>query len=146
SLFVRRRGDPWTSRPPRLRARPGELHDASTELDAAGFASEEREWCDRIGAIGFGRPYRVVTELFGVLREIDRHLQIGARVTAQRAKLHRHALPHPRIRTGGALEQVSARAGRLHEGRLPVALPACKDSAGKAPIERAARPGREPPS
>ena len=58
----------------------GQLHDAGAELDAAGLGGEKRERRDRVGAIGFGRPDRIVTQLFRPLHECDRHFQMCARI------------------------------------------------------------------
>ena len=58
----------------------GQLHDAGAELDAVGLGGEERERRDRVGAIGFGRPDRVVTQFFRPLHKGDRHFQMCARI------------------------------------------------------------------
>src|SRR5450432_2306950 len=91
---------------------------AGAELNAFGLGGEERERRDRVGAIGFGRPDRVVTQLFRALHECDRHVQMWARITDCQTKLHRHVLRGPRIRSAGSLEQVSAHAGEtaMHGG------------------------------
>jgi hypothetical protein len=58
----------------------GQLHDAGAELDAVGLGGEERQRRDRVRAIGFGRPDRVVTQLFRPLHKGDRHFQMCARI------------------------------------------------------------------
>jgi len=84
----------------------GELHDAGAELDAAGFGGEEGERRDRVGAVGFSRPHRVVSQFFGTLHEGNRHVQMRARIADRQAQLHRELLPLGwRIRSTAALEQ-----------------------------------------
>jgi hypothetical protein len=82
----------------------GQLHDAGAELDAFGNSGEEREWRDRVRAIGFGQPDRVIPQLFRALHEGDRLLQMCARIADGQAKLHRQVLPARRIRSAGSLE------------------------------------------
>jgi hypothetical protein len=59
----------------------GQLHDAGAELDAVSLGGEERERRDRVRAIGFGRPDRVVTQFFCPLHKGNRHFQMCARIT-----------------------------------------------------------------
>ena len=70
----------------------GKLGDPGAKPDALGVRGDERQRRHRIRAVGFGRPDRVESVLFGKQDAFHRNVELCARVTNADAKLH-HLLP-----------------------------------------------------
>ena len=74
------------------RRAPGELHDAGAEPDALGLGGDAGQRRDGVGPVGLGRPHRVEAEPLGLLDQVDRQLELRARVADGQSELHRSVL------------------------------------------------------
>jgi hypothetical protein len=73
----------------------GELHDAGAELDAPGQRGEIGERRDGVGTVGLGGPYRIVAQLLGALHQLDRNVEMRARIADRQTQFHCRSLRSP---------------------------------------------------
>ena len=80
----------------RGRRRPGRhLHDRGAELDLRGLPGEPGEHADHVGAVGLGRPDRLVVGLLGGTHDLERVLAGGADAPVAEVQSKLQSLRHP---------------------------------------------------